>query len=310
MIPTDFPTRPVEAPSHIEIAISPLRSLSNFSDSSIESKEKIDGLSLSDLPKLDRPILDIASIPLIDLEDIQAAQGDLRAELIEAFGNALQEVGFIAVKADALTRLIQDVNKEMLLYFSQPLEEKMNAAGNLIRLAHYLAPKEGDHPSAVWAGAHEDSNALTLLPPSTIPGLQLLTKEGIWKSVTVPPGYLIVNTGEQLQSKTAGKIRATRHQVVNPGGEYAWQRRFASIFFASWSYDFSLRPFPGCVNAVTAPMTESQKEEYLMQFPDVTVREHLLSRLIEMRTIKDPSEELISSLREKGLLKQYKSEML
>ena len=191
-------------------------------------------------------------------------------------------------------------------YLQEPTEEistSINSAQNLLRLAHYPAARAGDDPEAIWAAPHEDLNALTLLPPSVVPGLQLMTKDGHWQAVNIPVGYLIVNTGEQVQSKTAGLIRATRHQVVNPGGEYAYQRRFASIFFASWSSDFSLNPFASCVDKMTSEMSETKKEEYLKQFPDVNVQENLLSRLIEMGMIPATDKDLIVNLHEKGLLR-------
>ena len=190
-------------------------------------------------------------------------------------------------------------------YLGQETEDvttSMNAAYNLIRLAYYPAASHEDDPEAVWAAAHEDLNALTLLPPSTIPGLQLLTKEGEWLPVVVPDGYLIVNTGEQLQRKTAGLIKATRHQVVNPGGQYQYQERFASIFFASWSETFRLKPFEQCFELMTGGLSSIEKEKYQKQYPDVNVDENLMSRLIEMGTIKDPSVELLTSLLSKGLL--------
>jgi isopenicillin N synthase-like dioxygenase len=339
-------------------------------------------------------VLDDAPVPLIDLSSIEQAQGEKRKVLIKQFGDGLKNVGFVAIKADSLTKLISRVNEEMKSYFSQPLEEKMkdwrnnNATGfsqqgretaagakkadlketffippnytdwpknrpnfqivmepyhleltkfatklmayiaeylnettedvtqsvssafNLLRLAYYPAPKPEDDPEAVWASAHEDLNALTLLPPSEIPGLQLQTKEGRWMSVNIPQGYLIVNTGEQLQNKTAGMIKATSHKVVNPGGVHARTERFASIFFASWSPDFSLSPFKSCINIMTSNMSETEKEEYLKHFPNVNVQENLLSRLIEMRTIPDPTQELVQSLLHKGLLKKPPKELV
>ncbi|BBI16594.1 isopenicillin N synthase family oxygenase [Neochlamydia sp. S13] len=198
-------------------------------------------------------------------------------------------------------------------YLEEPTEDiskSINDAFNLLRLAHYPSPRPEDEPQAVWASAHEDLNALTLLPPSTVPGLQLMTKEGEWKAVNIPQGYLIVNTGEQLQLKTAGLIRATRHQVVNPGGKYARQRRFASIFFASWSSEFSLQPFATCIDKVTAGMPAREKEEYMKNFPNITVQENLDSRLIEMGTISNPSMECIKELRQKGLLRRPPEELI
>jgi isopenicillin N synthase-like dioxygenase len=345
--------------------------------------------TLKDL-KLSSSTLDLAEIPLIDLESICEKSEMDRKALINKFGEGLREVGFVAVKAPAsLISLISEVNSTMKDYFSQKIEEKendihgnygqtgfsrqgnetaagakkadlketyfippnfqrwpinkpefqqvmqayhaamtqiaaqlmefvaeylseptedvsksMSSANNLVRLAFYPAPKPTDDPEAVWAAAHEDLNALTLLPPSTIPGLQLLTKDGKWKSVIVPQGYIIVNTGEQLQMKTAGMIKATRHQVINPGGEYARSERYASIFFASWSDAYSLKPFDSCICKVTANLTEETKSAYLQQFPAVNVKDNLDSRLIEMKTLMNPSEARVKDLRSKGLLRQ------
>ena len=382
----------------LQVAVPPNVS-SDFSSSTIASlpeKNEIESLVLSRiLPTTTSAlILGEASIPLIDLAAIDQSHGVLREELIKQFGDGLRDVGFIAIKAESLTLLIDRVNLEMSKYFSLPIEEKMkdwretsqsgfsqegretaagakkadlketffipphytdwpanrpefkqvmefyhgeltalasivmgyiseylkepteevsksvNSAQNLLRLAHYPAAKASDDPEAVWAGAHEDLNLLTLLPPSTVPGLQLMTKDGQWEAVNVPKGYLIVNTGEQLQSKTAGMIKATRHQVVNPGGEYAYQKRLASIFFASWSSDFSLKPFASCVNKITAEMSEVEKGRYLEQFPEVNVQENLLSRLIEMGVIPGSDKELVGSLYQKGLLRNPSEELI
>jgi len=187
-------------------------------------------------------------------------------------------------------------------YLGEPTEEvtqSMASAHNLLRLAHYFATRS-DVPRA---GAHYDLNCVTLLPPATGPGLQLRDKKGVWKSVNVQKGYLIVNTGEQLEKKTAGKIKATLHRVVKPDGEIA-ARRLANIFFASWSSEFSLKPFELSVIEMTQGMSEVEKMEYLKKYPDVTVMENLLSRLIEMGSIPEPHEQLVRDLHAKGLLKQ------
>ncbi len=110
---------------------------------------------------------------------------------------------------------------------------------------------------------------------------------GVWKAVSVAEGYLIVNTGEELEKKTAGMIQATLHRVIKPEGEEA-VRRLASIFFALWSTEFSLKPFDRCVVEQTWGMSVAEKDVYLKKCPAVTVTENLLSRLIEMGSILDP----------------------
>lgn len=342
-----------------------------------------------DQNKSDIVCIDDANIPLFDLAAITASTGQERLKQVEAFGNALKEVGFVAIKAEEITPLIEKVTAQMDHYFSQPHVKKMEddhnnnfqtgfwpqgfetAAGasqadnketyfippnfqrwpsfsnleeqeafknvmeeyqriltvyaarcmgliaeylgeptedisqsmisahNLLRLAHYFATDS----NAPRAGAHYDLNCLTLLPPATGPGLQLRDKIGNWKSINVPKGYLIVNTGEQLAKKTAGKIKATLHRVIKPENEKV-AKRLASIFFASWSTSFSLKPFENCVIEMTKGMSNEEREEYLKTYPDVSVMENLLSRLIEMGSILEPREELVKDLHAKGLLKQ------
>ncbi|MCB1113797.1 MAG: isopenicillin N synthase family oxygenase [Chlamydiia bacterium] len=332
-----------------------------------------------------------AEIPLFDLAEIMSKTGKERAKDVQALGDGLRDVGFVAIKAEEITGLIAKVTAQMEKYFDQSLEKKMEddhhnhyqtgfwppgmetAAGatqpdnketyfippnytrwpaftspeeqkafqtvmeayqkklttyatqsmqlvaeylnepgesvstsvesahNLIRLAHYFPSEENDN--APRAGAHYDLNCLTLLPPATGPGLQLMTKSGEWKAVNVQPGYLILNTGEQLEKKTGGVIKATLHRVVKDEGSSA-SRRLASIFFSSFSSDFSLKPFESCVLRMTENMTKQQVQEYRAQYPDVTVMENLMSRLIEMSSIPNPDEAMVKDLLAKGLLRQ------
>jgi len=69
---------------------------------------------------------------------------------------------------------------------------------------------------AVRAAAHEDINLMTILPSSTRPGLELLTRDGEWLAVETPPDVMVCDTGDMMQLLTAGRLPATTHRVVNP----------------------------------------------------------------------------------------------
>lgn len=198
-------------------------------------------------------------------------------------------------------------------YLGEPLEDprlSVRSVLNLLRLAYYPALKPGENPQQIGAAEHKDLNGVTLLPAADIPGLQMRVKaptpenpsHSYMKDVIVPKGYIIVNLGEQFEYKTAKKLEATPHQVCVPA-EFQNRPRHASIFFVSFSDAFSLKPLEGCASEMTAGMSEAERREYLAQFPDVTAQENLLARLIEMGALKDPSEALVKSLREKGLIK-------
>lgn len=180
------------------------------------------------------------------------------------------------------------------------IQETLKTKNNLVRLAYYPAKKETDHPDALAAAPHEDLNFATALLPATAPGLEMI-QDGKITPVIVPEGFLIINTGEQAEHKTAGKLKAVTHQVKMPKGTF---ERFASIYFAAFAPDYSLKPFNSCVVEMTKNMSNSEVALYLKNYPDVTAQEKTDSRLIEMGTIQNPSKEQVADLRSKGLIQK------
>ena len=95
---------------------------------------------------------------------------------------------------------------------------RLTANGNsVMRIIHY-PPVENAPDGAVRAAQHEDINLITVLPVSTAPGLELLTRDGTWMAVQPPPGTVICDTGDMMQELTNGRLPATTHRVVNPPG--------------------------------------------------------------------------------------------
>lgn len=70
-------------------------------------------------------VLDDAQIPLIDLDAITNAPEAERVRLVQAFGNGLRDVGFVAVKAESLSPLIKQVTDRADVYFDQTLDVKL-----------------------------------------------------------------------------------------------------------------------------------------------------------------------------------------
>ncbi len=105
-------------------------------------------------------------------------------------------------------------------------------------------------PGAVRAAQHEDINLITVLPASTRPGLELLTREGRWMAVDAPPGVMICDTGDMMQLLTGGRLPATTHRVVNP--PQADGGRLSMPFFLHPHPDHVLAPASGDGDAVTA----------------------------------------------------------
>jgi isopenicillin N synthase-like dioxygenase len=123
------------------------------------------------------------------------------------------------------------------------------ADGNsVLRLLHY--PPVGETASgAIRAGAHEDINLITLLLGAEEAGLELLTTDGRWLSVSPPEGALVVNIGDMLQRLTNHVLPSTTHRVRNPEGERATRSRYSMPFFLHLRSDFPFVTLPQCVTA-------------------------------------------------------------
>lgn len=132
------------------------------------------------------------------------AFGDTFDELfgrMEDFANRL----LVAVA----TYLGQDEN-----YFRDMVKD----GNSVLRIINYPDMGGKVPEGAVRAAAHEDINLLTVLPVSTKPGLELLTRDGEWMAVHVPDDVMVCDTGDMMARITCGRMPATTHRVVNPGG--------------------------------------------------------------------------------------------
>ena len=306
-----------------------------------------------------------STIPLFNLDHLENATGEERCRLIQALGIGLTQVGFVAVKAENLIPLIDQVHKEMKHYFHQPFEQKIldwrsnetmlgysprtrektsctrnadiketffippnfrdwprgyasfirvmsqyhailteyarhltmyimtylgqhqeevekteDSSQNILRLIYYPSIKPDDDPKALWTAPHCDQSLLTIASPGTIPGLQFLSNHNQWQSVIVREGFLVLNTGLQLQHKTSGLIKARMHRVINPGGPYTRMERFASVYSTSWNENYSLAPFENCVELVTRGMSEKEKRDHLEEYSDITVAEKAKTEVV------------------------------
>ncbi|HEX8056529.1 MAG TPA: 2-oxoglutarate and iron-dependent oxygenase domain-containing protein [Novosphingobium sp.] len=119
---------------------------------------------------------------------------------------------------------------------------------SVLRLLHY-PPVPSSESGAIRAGAHEDINLITLLLGAEEAGLELLSKQGEWLSVSPPEGALVVNIGDMLQRLTNHALPSTTHRVRNPAGERATHSRYSMPFFLHLRSDFRFETLPGCVSA-------------------------------------------------------------
>ena len=158
-------------------------------------------------------------------------------------------------------------------YLNQPndfFSMQVSEGQTILRVIHYPPVPDDITPSSQRAAPHEDINLITLLCEATTPGLELLTREGVWLPITPIPGQIIVDTGDMLQSLTNGLLRSTTHRVVNPTSSR--DRRFSMPFFVHPRPEFDLTPLPDCIRRTGGSAI----------FPDQTAGEYLHQRLQEI----------------------------
>lgn len=125
-------------------------------------------------------------------------------------------------------------------------DNKIHNGNSILRPIHY--PPITDEPkSAVRAAEHEDINLITLLMGASADGLQVLSKQGEWVSVTALPEQLVVNVGDMLQRLTNNKLKSTTHRVINPPREKWGTSRFSIPFFLHPRSEMRLDCLPSCI---------------------------------------------------------------
>lgn len=122
----------------------------------------------------------------------------------------------------------------------------VNDGNSVMRLLHY-PPIPQDAPG-IRAGAHGDINLITLLLGAEEGGLQLLTREGDWLSITPPEGAMVINVGDMLERLTNRYLPSTIHRVLNPPPERRHIPRYSMPFFLHLASDFMIETLPGCVD--------------------------------------------------------------
>ena len=137
-------------------------------------------------------------------------------------------------------------------YLGQPpsfFRDMVRDSNSVLRVIHYPDLGARMPAGAVRAAAHEDINLMTVLPASTRPGLELLTRDNEWMAVQTPPDVMICDTGDMMQLVTAGRLPATTHRVVNP--EDSDGGRMSMPFFLHPHPDALLQPLqPGYAEPV------------------------------------------------------------
>lgn len=172
---------------------------------------------------------------------------------------------------------LESTGKEMLKAIAIHLDLEENYFNNhihngnsILRPIHY-PPITNEPKDAVRAGEHEDINLITLLIGASADGLQVLSKQGEWISVTALPEHIVVNVGDMLQRLTNNKLKSTTHRVVNPPRELWHTSRYSIPFFLHPRSEMPLYCLESCID-------ENNPKHY----DDMTAGEYLNQRLKEI----------------------------
>ena len=111
-------------------------------------------------------------------------------------------------------------------------------SSSMTRIAFY--PALDQDIDKVTLPGHRDISFLSLIPPATRPGLEILTQDGKWIKQPVLPEAILVNTGNTLVRWINDEYIATPHRVCADSRE----ARYSNIFFLYPNIDSIIECIP------------------------------------------------------------------
>lgn len=163
----------------------------------------------------------------VGIDDAETAQGEKVQDIKEYYqlyfpwGRYPDEVsgetrnlfnGLFEMATTLLGFIENEVEPNILDNLDVPLHDSPSQSKSLFRVINYppIRTKEG-----MWAAPHQDINLITLLPASTLKGLQVKDMHGQWHDVGTNFGQIIINTGDMLQECSNHYFKSTTHRVVD-----------------------------------------------------------------------------------------------
>lgn len=187
---------------------------------------------VTDLPADDPRIL--AGDPLYGLNKWPPGMADFKAATL-AYFNAMRPL------ANSMVSVIGTALGVEPGYFEKDFTAEPTATLRLIRYPSH----DGAADNQFGFAPHIDTNFLTLLAQSALPGLEVRTQQGEWIRPPRIPGTFVVNTGEMLGRYSNDRYTATPHRVVNDNNAL----RHAIPFFYGPGLNTVIRPVAPCVSA-------------------------------------------------------------
>jgi isopenicillin N synthase-like dioxygenase len=115
------------------------------------------------------------------------------------------------------------------------------------RLSHYPPVKAEANQFGI--APHTDSNFMTFLAQTDVPGLQVRMPSGNWLNVPYIAGSFAVNSGDIMKRWSNGHFKSTPHRAVPPVGRH----RYAIPFFLGPRFDQLIECLPTCTSPDNPP---------------------------------------------------------
>ena len=139
-------------------------------------------------------------------------------------------------------------------------EEAFEDSQFTVRLSHY--PPVAAEPNQFGIAPHTDSNFMTFLAQTEVPGLQVRMPGGDWLDVPYIPGSFAVNSGDMLRRWSNACFKSTPHRALPPVG----RERHAIPFFLGPRFDQRIECLPTCTGPGNPPrwepITYAEWQEY------------------------------------------------
>ncbi len=136
------------------------------------------------------------------------------------------------------------------------------------RLSHY-PPVDEREAGQYGIAPHTDSNFMTFLAQSDIPGLQIRIGENRWVDVPYVPNSFVVNSGDMLHRWTNGRYKSTPHRALPPVGK----PRYAIPYFLGPHLDTEIACLQTCQGPDNPPKYPSIRySDYISWWYDSNYR--------------------------------------
>ncbi|WP_171120543.1 MULTISPECIES: isopenicillin N synthase family oxygenase [unclassified Ruegeria] len=137
-------------------------------------------------------------------------------------------------------------------------------------LLHY--PPQAADEGGYGIHPHKDTDALTIIAPDPVGGLEVQTRDGGWITPDCPPDGFIVNIGDMLELWSGGRLKSTPHRVVNRSGK----ERYSFPYFAVPRHDVVVSPLLDPVDGFDRPSVHCghwSAEIWRTNWPDETAHD-------------------------------------